>query len=49
METLFGGQKEVGLDIPEDVQTVQGLLAHLRDVHVKDHPELFMQGHTMYY
>ena len=48
METLFEGKKEISLDLPGTICTIQDLLFYLRENHIKGHPELFMQGNTMY-
>lgn len=44
---MFAGQKEMKLELPATVQSIQDLMVHLRDNQVQDHPELFMQGNTM--
>jgi hypothetical protein len=48
METLFQGQKEMSLELPESITSIQDLLFFLRENHIKGHPELFMQGNSMY-
>ena len=48
MELLFKGQKEIAVELPEGVQNIQNLLAHVRDHVLQERPELFMQGDTMY-
>ena len=55
-ELLFGGQKRLALKLPARISndgkadpngrpfTVRDLLVHLRRQHLKDRPELFVQG-----
>ncbi len=49
MELLFEGKKEVSIDLSDPADpTIQDLLFYIRDRVLKERPELFMQGDTMY-
>lgn len=48
MELLFEGKKELLLDLALAAPTIQDLLGYMRDRVLKERPELFMQGNTMY-
>ena len=41
---MFEGKKHLQLDLPEDVTTLEGLIDHLRKVHLKEKEEMFVQG-----
>jgi ubiquitin related modifier 1 len=49
-ELLFGGQKRIDLELPAQSSTgdrqftIRDLLAHLCAKHLRDRPELFVQG-----
>ncbi|TPX37129.1 hypothetical protein SmJEL517_g00949 [Synchytrium microbalum] len=49
-ELLFGNQKQISVCIPSDSTsppTVKELLVHLKLHHLKERPELFVQGDTV--
>lgn len=47
MELLFGGVKSAEVQVPDDSK-IRDLLVVIRDKLLKERPELFMSGSTMY-
>ena len=49
MEYIFGNRKSIQLDLADRPSpwTIQDLLRLLRDEHLQERPELFMQGDTV--
>lgn len=49
MELLFENKREISIDLASPSNpNIQDLLVHMRDNLLKERPELFMQGNTMY-
>jgi hypothetical protein len=48
MELLFDNQKSIKLALPHSVKSMQDLIAYTRDNFVKERPDLFAQGDTVY-
>ncbi|KAJ1482371.1 ubiquitin-related modifier 1 [Baffinella frigidus] len=51
LELLFGGQKEILASVPTPAGsaelTVRDVIAHIKDQHVNERPEMFLQGETV--
>jgi hypothetical protein len=48
LELLFGGLKKIEVDVPEG-SSIKDLLRYLTRNYIKERPELFIQGDTMYF
>lgn len=44
---MFEGKKQIDVELPESVTTMEGLIDHLKRNHLKDKEEMFVQGSSV--
>jgi ubiquitin related modifier 1 len=44
---LFENKKSISLDLPESVTTLEGLIGHLKQNHLTEKEEMFVQGSSV--